>query len=213
MDNKTELQRRLEAERTSRARLFGELENLKARAEVDGDNDGLAERQGNLNRAVAKADDRIADLEHEVERREYLEELAKDPKHLEHTDPADRYGTNTRDSEPRSELRDLALRAIERYQDVMADGRPDELETFIRRSSQPSEWTARYLAAVGDPAYRSAFGKLMQDPQNGHLRFSPEEVEAIRVASAVEAERALSVGTGSAGGLRSMKSEVSPSAP
>jgi HK97 family phage major capsid protein len=34
---------------------------------------------------------------------------------------------------------------------------------------------------------------------HGHLRFSPEEVEAVRVVSAVQVERALNEGTGSAG--------------
>ena len=34
---------------------------------------------------------------------------------------------------------------------------------------------------------------------HGHLRFSPEEVDAVRVVSAVQTERALNEGTGSAG--------------
>jgi HK97 family phage major capsid protein len=192
-----ETRRQLADARTGRERLFGEIENLKARAQVDGESDGIAERLGNLNRGVQAADDRIADLEQQLGRYAELERMAADPKHLEMTEqPAER-----RDTGPRSETRDKALKTIERHADVMDDGRPDELERFIRRSTVMNEWVARYLTAVGDPAYRSAFGKMMADPQNGHLRFSPAEVEAVRVASQVEAERALSVGTGSAGGF------------
>jgi hypothetical protein len=40
--------------RTARDRLFTELENLRAREQVDGSSDGLAERIGNLNRAIEK---------------------------------------------------------------------------------------------------------------------------------------------------------------
>jgi predicted phage gp36 major capsid-like protein len=40
---------------------------------------------------------------------------------------------------------------------------------------------------------------MMANPTTGHLRFSPAEVEAVRVAGAVEAERNLNVTTGSAG--------------
>jgi HK97 family phage major capsid protein len=63
----------------------------------------------------------------------------------------------------------------------------------------PAGIGARYLAAVGLPAYNSAFGKILADPMHGHLRFSPEELDAVRVVSAVQTERALNEGTGSAG--------------
>jgi hypothetical protein len=42
---------------------------------------------------------------------------------------------------------------------------------------------------------------MVMDPTTGHLRFTPAEVEAVRKVSAVEAERAMSIGTGSAGGF------------
>ena len=66
----------------------------------------------------------------------------------------------------------------------------------IRPESLP-----RYLDAVGDPAYNTAFGKMVMDPMSGHLRFTTQEVEAVRKVSTVESERAMSIGTGSAGGF------------
>ena len=55
---------------------------------------------------------------------------------------------------------------------------------------------ARYLDAVGNPHYDSAFSKMVMDPTTGHLRFTPQEVEAVRIVSAVGAERVLVMGTG-----------------
>jgi hypothetical protein len=47
--------------------------------------------------------------------------------------------------------------------------------------------------------YADAEAKLLADPTTGHLRFSAKEVRAVRFVSAVEAERAPNVTTGSAG--------------
>jgi hypothetical protein len=51
--------------RTNRERLFGELENLRAREQVEGPTDGVSERIGNINRAISRADERIQELEAE----------------------------------------------------------------------------------------------------------------------------------------------------
>jgi HK97 family phage major capsid protein len=107
-----------------------------------------------------------------------------------------------RPDEPRhlAEARDTGLRAIESQQGVLSARAGDRLEQVVREHD-PDGSGGRYLAAVGDPFYRSAFGKLVMDPTTGHLRFSPAEVEAMRVVSGVMAERAMSIGTGSAGGF------------
>jgi HK97 family phage major capsid protein len=97
------------------------------------------------------------------------------------------------------EAREGGLRAIERNRDALTPEAGDRLEGIVRDARFAFE--ARYLAGVGDPAYNSAFGKLLRDPVQGHLRFSAREVEAVRRVSALEAERALSTGTGSAGGF------------
>src|SRR5207253_2517279 len=101
--------------------------------------------------------------------------------------------------EPRhiAEGREAGLRAIDAQAGILSARAGDRLETAVR--SDRSGVGGRYLEAVADPAYNSAFGKMLADPQSGHLRFTPAEVEAVRVASAAEAQRNLNVTTGSAG--------------
>jgi HK97 family phage major capsid protein len=86
-----------------------------------------------------------------------------------------------------------ALRTIERHADVLRSEAGDRLEQLVR-SGDPTGVGARYLTAVGNPAYDTAFGKILIDPTHGHLRFSAEEVEAVRRVSAAQNERAMSIG-------------------
>ena len=51
--------------------------------------------------------------------------------------------------------------------------------------------------------------KMLSDPQTGHLGFSPAEVEAVRVVSAVMTERGLITGVGSQGGF-ALPIEIDP---
>jgi hypothetical protein len=53
----------------------------------------------------------------------------------------------------------------------------DRLDEVLR-TGDPAAQTARYVSAVGNEHYRSAFGKLLRDPMQGHLRFDPAEVDA-----------------------------------
>jgi HK97 family phage major capsid protein len=76
----------------------------------------------------------------------------------------------------------------------------DTLDQLVRHAD-PTGIGSRYIEAVGSDDYFSAFGKLVTDPTTGNLRFTPEEVAAVRKVSAVMSERALSTGTGSAGGF------------
>ncbi|MFK4243544.1 phage major capsid protein [Micromonospora chokoriensis] len=60
---------------------------------------------------------------------------------------------------------------------------------------------ARWVVAAGSETYRSAFAKLMSDPQKGHLLWNAQEQEAYRQVAEVQAEmRAMGETTGSAGG-------------
>jgi hypothetical protein len=96
--------------------------------------------------------------------------------------------------------RSEALGAVDYYtqRDQLNSTAADRLDGLIRRDG-PRALAGRYLTAIGDPAYLSAFGKLLADPTTGHLRFSAKEAEAVRLVNTVEAERALNVTTGSAG--------------
>lgn len=100
------------------------------------------------------------------------------------------------------EAHDAGLRAIERHVgtgELRAEA-ADSLDELVRRRD-PTGLDARYLDAVGSPAYNSAFGKILADPAQGHLRFSPEEVAAVQRVSQVEAERGLVSGVGAQGGF------------
>ena len=68
------------------------------------------------------------------------------------------------------------------------------------RERDPRGLAGRYLDAVGDPAYKSAFGKLVMDPLQGQMRFSSQEQEAVLKVTRIENERAMAEGTGSAVG-------------
>ena len=51
------------------------------------------------------------------------------------------------------------------------------------RDGDPLGVGARYISAVGSEHYATAFSKMLKDPTNGHLRFSKQEVEAVRTAT------------------------------
>jgi HK97 family phage major capsid protein len=83
----------------------------------------------------------------------------------------------------------------------------------VERSAVPESWRqaairflendatgegARIAAVTADPDYLTAFGKLLREPERGHLDWTPDEHRAF--AAVREFERAMSVGTSSAGG-------------
>jgi HK97 family phage major capsid protein len=136
-------------------------------------------------------------------RRSRLDELARDPSRHEEgaVFPVPGRGLR-RDEHAAPHVRaahDDGLRAIERNRSVLTPAAGDRLDAFVR--SDPLGLDSDYLAAVADPAYNRAFGKLLTDPQSGHLRFSPDEVAAVQRVSAVESQRAMSIGTTTAGGF------------
>lgn len=82
----------------------------------------------------------------------------------------------------------------------MLDKSAHIVENLIKYAD-PIGATARYLNAVSNPHYNSAFGKMLACPQDAHLRFSAAETEAVRTVSQVMEERALAEGTGSSEGF------------
>jgi HK97 family phage major capsid protein len=87
-------------------------------------------------------------------------------------------------------VRDKALQAIERHAEFSSTEATERVEKVVRRND-PQGLIARYLTAVGDRSYATAFSKMLGDPQMAHLKFSAREVEAVRTVTAIEAERAM----------------------
>jgi HK97 family phage major capsid protein len=94
---------------------------------------------------------------------------------------------------------DAGLRTIERNAGVLTAAAADRLDAVVRERD-PLGLGGRYLDAVADPAYGSAFGKILAHPTDAHLRFDAREVEAVRRVAGVESERAMLEGTGPTGG-------------
>lgn len=91
-----------------------------------------------------------------------------------------------------------ALATVERYADHLGARAGDALDGLIR--SDKTGIGSRYLHAVGDPAYNSAFGKLLANPTTGHWQLTREESEAIQLVNHIEAERVVQGhGTGAQG--------------
>jgi HK97 family phage major capsid protein len=186
--------------REKRDQIADDLERIRA---TGGDDHGSSERRENLETGLSKVDREIEELRDEIS--EGLAEglrlgiLATDSG--EGPDPREALNRGRRDgSDPRLRRdRDGGLRAIERHKDILSSEAGDRLEEVVR-NRDPRGIGARYLDAVADDSYTSAFGKLVADPMTGHLRFSPREVEAVRRVSAVQEERtALAVDAGAQG--------------
>ena len=95
----------------------------------------------------------------------------------------------------RRQWADRGLRALDAHSELLDKAGGERLEQVIRQAD-PQGLASRYLDAVSSPHYFSAFGKWCMDPMTGHLRMSAEEVEAVRVVSQVQAERAVGVKSG-----------------
>ena len=186
--------------RATRERVFGELQNLHARVQAEG-SDGLNERIGNLNRAVASADDRISELEAAVgrqyENEAYLRQIAGDPRHF------DGHQVETRQEESRRPERGSATGRCGRSSGtptITWTGAAERVEQLVRRD-EPSNLTSRYLVCGRRRALPVGMAEADGGPAAGRNRLSGEEVAAMQAVTAVEAERAMSIGSNAAGGF------------
>jgi HK97 family phage major capsid protein len=156
---------------------FDRLMNLRGRAEARLRQHDAIERAYNGGRGVETA---YGNLGEPVERGGWVTAPGSDPS--------------------LARFRTDAMRVVERHRrnDVLSARAADTVDGVLRRGD-PNAITARYTAAVANDHYLSAFGKMCGDPQMGHLRFSREEVEAVRevtyASNAAEMRAQLTTGT------------------
>ena len=190
-----EIKQDLAATRERRDRIKDDIDGIFARANGEQLDDGRAERVGNLSAGLSSVNAEVESLEDEwrsaVEEGLRTGELSTDSSEL----PARRPDGSRDLGDPRLRgVRDKALRAIERHAEFPSTEATERVEKVVRHND-PQGIIARYLTAVGDPNYSSAFSKMLGDPQMAHLKFSAREVEAVRTVTAIESERAMATTT------------------
>jgi HK97 family phage major capsid protein len=148
----------------------------------------------------AELDSHKAALDELHVREERLREAAANPAQHEPVEDPNRPRAMSTTVGDREGARNAALRAIDRYRNELPTDAGDRLDHHIRVQDVLGT-DAGYLTAVADPAYESAFIKMLRDPTTGHLRFSAKEVDAVRAVTQADQERAMAVGTGSTGGF------------
>ena len=194
-----EVRAELDRAKADQRRLTDESDQIRGRLTAGADSSGLRERLHNLEAGVEQRDLQVAELEGEcgqamldgLERGQFAGEGEPEPQ------------AATADGDPRRRAdRDSALRTIERYtgSGELRGEAADRLDHLIRRRDTTGI-DARYLAAVGDAAYNSAFGKILRYGDSAQLRFSKEETAAVMKTNAVEQERGLVSGVGAQGGF------------
>ena len=205
------------------ADINGDLATLRAKrktcevdmAAADQSTAGGRERRANLERGLTRFDDQIEQLTDEwrdaMRRRIDAGTVSLEPgwcaangsnmnTTYEPADPTGAVQAGFALSEPvweRAARRD-ALKTIERYSNHLTAPNNDRLEQLVRRPDAAYE--AAYLAAIGNPSYRSAFYKCLLDPTpTAHMRFTAAEREAWDRVNEVRAAP-LAIGVGSTGG-------------
>lgn len=120
-----------------------------------------------------------------------------------------RYGTRmSSDDQPPTlgggDLRSAALRIVDtaHRSGELPDGAAERVARLVDQPESQAERTlaARWAVTAGAPEYRTAFAKLLADPQRGHLLWTPGESEAYRAVAAVRTEfRAMSLNDNAGG--------------
>jgi len=183
----------LEELRAKRTRVATELRQQQDLYNAGKVTDGMANRIRNLDRSLANTDSEIRDLE---VRQEAVLRAAANEDNLESGWESPSAQNSPRDH--RSSERDEALRSINHHSDVLDAAAGDRLELIVR--SDRAGHDARYLRAVANPAYETAFLKrmLLRDGERGAI--TPDEGMALEAVGEAMVDRALSIGAPSAGG-------------
>jgi HK97 family phage major capsid protein len=173
-----------------------EVEELTATRDAgEGWTDGRAERLERVEAGIEKALARYEALSDE-ERDAIRDWVTQHPTSVEEAVPSQR--REERVAAPGGPARSRALRVVEgaKYLSARAS---DRLDALIRDADKdPGAVAARYLAAVADPLYASAFWKTLRSASTAHLDMTPEELRAMQ--SVRTEQRAMSLGSDEDGG-------------
>lgn len=98
-----------------------------------------------------------------------------------------------------SALRSAAMRTVDGAvrSKLLPEHAAEKVETLVSAGPERDRGlAARWAVATGAPEYRTAFAKLLGDPQRGHLLWTPQEAEAYRQVSEVRAAMSLTDANG-----------------
>jgi HK97 family phage major capsid protein len=205
-----EIRLRQDEIKTMRESLVSELERVRVKLREKPGHEGLSERASRLQSGLDRLDDETLELLSKADefgkKEEQLLRLAERPQNVETIDLS--YGEKSWNEafDPASagvrQSRDAGLRTIETHSRTgeLSPQAADNLDELVR-GRDPTGLDARYLQAVAQPEYNSAFGKLLADPVHGHLRMNRAEVAAFSAVQQVEKMRGLVSGVGAQGGF------------
>ena len=205
----------LEEVTAKREALQDELALLKDRK----DEPGVAQRIKNVQRAIDKIWHVEVELTDNARRLASVERSASNPRAVV-TPETKTFSTSTpkreikamsdsnehphyRGNKIRTEMRDMALQVIDddSVSGHMSAWEKDRLDDVLRRSDDVFASTAQYVRATAEPAYTSAFWKLLTAGGTRAVGLSDEESEAVRVVQQVDQMRAsLATSSGAVGG-------------
>jgi HK97 family phage major capsid protein len=102
-------------------------------------------------------------------------------------DPRDKRGLESR-----------ALAALDQQSDLKSDD-GDRIDRLVRSDAGGAD--AELVIVTSNPHYRTAFRKMVRDPQFGHLAFTPDEQAAFAAAQGSQVRTAMSTTAGNGGYL------------
>lgn len=187
-----------EAVRAARDSHYAEVQRLRRRSEV-------------ANRDLSRSEERSfrSHLSEVEDLSELLERIGDSPEARQidygqvidaRTTPDGDAGTTSRGPDA-----ELALRTVDAAHRAgqLPDFAAEKVTALVEQGPAASRsLAARWAVTAGAELYRSAFGKLLADPERGHLLWTREEQEAFQRVAQVQAEmRAMSVGVDAGGGF------------
>jgi HK97 family phage major capsid protein len=197
----------LRAERERAQKLEWELAKMRARTESSPLDEGARERVANLERGLAKCRDRIADLgngvsggggiERVLDAADRLREIASNPRNREE---GTNFGTSNPDARRGAAFEEVQRRLEELHRDAdLSTEAVDRLDLLARQDTTLGADT-QYIAAVSQPEYATAFGKLLAHGDGAFMRMNDAERSAVEQMFKADRFRAMAEGTSTAGG-------------